>query len=44
MTSRRLTRPRAQPRPQAGGESPTGRAREALGGLGRAWALAGEPA
>ena len=41
-TRRGLTGPQACS--QAGGESPTGRAREALGGLGRAWALAGEPA
>ena len=32
MTSRPLTRPRAQPRPQAGEENTTGRARAAVTG------------
>jgi hypothetical protein len=44
MTSRPLTRLRAQARRQAGGESMTGQPRGALTGLVRARPLAGEQA
>jgi hypothetical protein len=44
MTSRPLTRLRAQPQPQAGGEGTTGQPRGALTGLVRVRPLAGEPA